>query len=338
MRVCVTGGAGFIGSHLVDRLLADGQDVVVLDDLSTGRVENLGAAFERIEFIEADGREVARIEAAVAGCEVVYHQAALAAVARSIENPLEVHDVNVTGTLNVLTAARAAGARRVVFASSSSVYGDTETLPKTVSMPTSPRSPYAAGKAAGENYLAAFYASYGLETVALRYFNVYGPRQSPRSLYAAVVPLFIESMTQGRGPTIYGDGEQTRDFTYVADVVDAVVRAGTAKDAAGAVLNVGCGDRISINDLARAIANATGFRGELHYEDARTGDVRHSLACIERTRALLGWEPRTTLAQGIESILASQGRDLSSQGRGFSSQGRDLSSQGRGEARKRVTS
>jgi len=315
MRVCVTGGAGFIGSHLVERLLADGHEVVVLDDLSTGRLENLGAALDRVTFVEADVRDVPRVEEAVSDCGVVYHQAALAAVARSVESPREVHDVNVTGTVNVLAAARAAGARRVVFASSSSVYGDTETLPKTLDMRTSPRSPYAAGKAAGEGYCEAFHASYGLETVALRYFNVYGPRQSPRSLYAAVIPLFIEAMTQGRGPTIYGDGGQTRDFTFVADVVDAVVRAGTAKDAAGTVLNVGCGARISINELAREVAKATGFRGKPRYEDARTGDVRHSLACIERTREMLGWEPRTTLAEGIQAILESQGLGATSAAR-----------------------
>lgn len=304
MRVCVTGGAGFVGSHLVDRLLTDGHEVVVIDDLSTGSVENLADAFDHIEFVEADIRDVARLDDAVAGCEVVYHQAALAAVARSIERPLDVHDVNVSGTLKVLLAARAADARRVVIASSSSVYGDTETLPKTVSMPTSPRSPYAAGKAACESYCEAFYASFGLETVALRYFNVYGPRQSPRSQYAAVIPLFIENMRAGRAPTILGDGEQTRDFTFVEDVVDAVVRSGVAERAPGLVMNVGCGARISIRELAQTIAAATGFTGELNHEPARTGDVRHSLACIERTRDVLGWEPQVSLQEGIARILA----------------------------------
>jgi len=304
MRVCVTGGAGFVGSHLVDRLLADGHDVVVVDDLSTGRVENLASAWDRIEFLETDIRDLAHMDKAVAGCEVVYHQAALAAVARSIERPMDVHDVNVTGTLNVLMASRAAGVRRVVIASSSSVYGDTETLPKTVDMPTSPRSPYAAGKAACESYCEAFYASFGLETVALRYFNVYGPRQSPQSLYAAVIPLFIEHMQAGRAPTILGDGEQTRDFTFVGDVVDAVVRSGTAERAPGLVMNIGCGARISIRELANSIAKATGFTGDVKHEPARIGDVRHSLACIERTRDVLGWEPQVSLDEGIARILA----------------------------------
>ncbi len=304
MRVCVTGGAGFVGSHLVDRLLADGHDVVVVDDLSTGCVENLASAWDRIEFLETDIRDLARLDQAVAGCEVVYHQAALAAVARSIEHPMDVHEVNVTGTLNVLMASRAAGVRRVVIASSSSVYGDTETLPKTVSMPTSPRSPYAAGKAACESYCEAFYASFGLETVALRYFNVYGPRQSPQSLYAAVIPLFMEHMLAGRAPTILGDGEQTRDFTFVGDVVDAVVRSGTAERAPGLVMNIGCGARISIRELANSIANATGFTGDVKHEPARTGDVRHSLACIERTRDVLGWEPQVSLDEGLARILA----------------------------------
>ncbi|MDJ0520595.1 MAG: SDR family oxidoreductase [Planctomycetota bacterium] len=304
MRVCVTGGAGFVGSHLVDRLLSDGHDVVVIDDLSTGSVENLAGAFDHIEFVEADIRDVARLDDAVAGCEVVFHQAALAAVARSVERPFDVHDVNVTGTLGVLMAARAAGVRRVVFASSSSVYGDTPTLPKITSMPTSPRSPYAAGKAAAEGYLEAFHASFGLETVALRYFNVYGPRQSPRSQYAAVIPLFIDAMRAGRAPTILGDGEQTRDFTYVADVVDANVRAATAEGAPGMVMNVGCGERISIRELARVIAHELGFTGDIHHAPARTGDVRDSLACIERTCGVLGWQPTVALHEGIRLILA----------------------------------
>jgi len=232
MRTCVTGGAGFIGSNLVDRLVRDGHEVAVLDNLSTGRRENLEAVEGDVRFFEGDLRDPAVVAQAVRGCEAVFHLAALAAVARSIDDPQEVTDVNVGGTLNLLMAARDAGARRVVFASSSSVYGDTPTLPKVETMPTSPRSPYAASKVAGEALLMAFHAAYGLEGVALRYFNVYGPRQSPDSQYAAVIPLFVAAMSEGRPPTIHGDGEQTRDFTFVADVVDAVVRAATAPAAA----------------------------------------------------------------------------------------------------------
>jgi len=309
MKTCVTGGAGFIGSNLVDRLLADGHQVVVLDDLSTGKKANLSGVLGRIQFLEGDLRDPAAVRKAVAGCEVVYHQGALASVARSVENPVEVTEVNVMGTLNVLVAARDAKVRRVVFASSSSVYGDTPELPKTESMPTTPRSPYAASKAAGESYLSAFQASYGLETVALRYFNVYGPRQAPDSVYAAAVPRFIDAMRNGRPATIYGDGGQTRDFTYVADVVDAVVRASTsAKAPLAGPMNIGGGQRISILDLVGAIAKALGFRGRPVHEPARVGDVRDSLADIRRAMDALAWKPATPLDQGIARLVSSAKR------------------------------
>ncbi len=304
MRCCVTGGAGFIGSNLVDRLVADGHEVVVLDDLSTGRLENLAHVRDDVRFLEGDLRDRSAVAEAVAGSEVVFHQAALAAVARSIEDPATVTDVNVGGTLNVLMAARAAGARRVVFASSSSVYGDTPTLPKVETMPLDPRSPYAASKAAGEAYLMSFNASLGLEGAALRYFNVYGPRQAPDSQYAAVVPLFVDCMRAGRAPTIHGDGEQTRDFTYVADVVDAVVKAGSAAGAAGAIMNIGGGGtRLSILDLAQAIARVVGYSGAFRHEETRAGDVRDSLADISRAEQILGWKNRTSLADGIAKTV-----------------------------------
>jgi len=305
MKTCVTGGAGFIGSHLVDRLLADGHRVVVLDDLSTGRRENLGAPRDRLEFIEDDLRDKRAVARAVGGCEVVFHQGALASVSRSVEKPEEVTEVNVGGTLNVLVAARDAKVRRVVFASSSSVYGDTPELPKTETMPVSPRSPYAASKVAGEAYLSAFQASYGLETVAFRYFNVYGPRQSPKSLYAAAVPCFVEALVAGAGPTIYGDGLQTRDFTYVADVVDALVRAADAPRAVDGPMNLGGGRRISIADLVAVIARAAGHAGKPRHEPARVGDVRDSLADIRRAQVALGWNPKTTLEAGIARVLES---------------------------------
>lgn len=305
MRTCVTGGAGFIGSNLTDRLLADGHEVVVLDNLSTGRRENLASAGDSVRLIVGDLRDEKAVGEAVEGCEVVFHQAALAAVARSVEHPQEVTDVNVGGTLNVLGASKDAGVRRVVFASSSSIYGDTPVLPKTEGMVPSPRSPYAASKVAGEAYLLAFHAAFGLEGVALRYFNVYGPRQSPRSIYAAVVPLFVEAMSAGRPPTIHGDGEQTRDFTYVGDVVDALVKAATVPEAAGEVMNVGGGgQRVSILELARIIGGVVGWSGEPVHEASRVGDVRHSLADVERARTILGWEPVTTLPEGIARIVA----------------------------------
>ena len=312
MRTCVTGGAGFIGSSLVDRLVCDGHDVIVLDDLSTGRIENLRDVREHMEFIEGDLRDEDAVRRAVKGCDVVFHQAALAAVARSVEKPELVTDVNVRGTVNVLVAARDAGARRVVMASSSSIYGDTPELPKHEAMTLSPRSPYAASKACGEVYFEAFQASYGLETVALRYFNVYGRRQSPRSLYAAVVPLFIEAFSQGRQPTIYGDGEQTRDFTYIDDVVEANWKAAIMPRAPEGPMNIGGGSRISINELARTIAASFGVTCDPVYEPTRVGDVRDSLADITHARTRLEWAPSTALADGIAVLVESARADLSS--------------------------
>ncbi|MGE0193340.1 MAG: SDR family oxidoreductase [Planctomycetota bacterium] len=303
MRTCVTGGAGFIGSTLVDRLLADGHEVVVLDDFSTGLRQNLEAAGSAIELVEGDLRDRDLVARAVKGCEVVFHQAALAAVARSVEHPEEVNDVNVVGTLRLLVACRGAGVRRVVFASSSSVYGDTPELPKRETMPLSPRSPYAASKAAGEAYLQGFQATYGLEAAILRYFNVYGPRQSPRSAYAAVVPLFVDALRHGHPATVNGDGGQTRDFTFVEDVVDALVRAASAPGATQGPMNLGGGERISINDLAAVIAEALGVEPNLRHAPARVGDVRDSLADIGRATSWLGWTPATSLKQGIARIV-----------------------------------
>ena len=299
MRTCVTGGAGFIGSNLVDRLVADGHEVVVLDNLSTGDLANLADSRKSIRFLEGDLRDPAAVAEAVAGCEVVYHMAALASVQRSVEDPQEVTDVNVGGTLNLLVACRDAGVRRFVFASSSSIYGNTPTLPKDESMPPSPLSPYAASKVAGEAYIAAFDDAYGLRGICPRYFNVYGPRQSAGSQYAAVIPLFVDAMSRGQPPVIHGDGGQTRDFTYVGNVVDALVLAATAPDARGPMNIGGGGQRISILDLATSIAKAVGYDGEFVHEDPRVGDVRDSLADISRAQELLGWEPKVGLDEGI---------------------------------------
>jgi UDP-glucose 4-epimerase len=299
----VTGGAGFIGSNLVDRLVEDGHDVTVLDNLATGSRANLAKALPHARFLEGDLRDPAAVADAVAGCEVVFHQGALAAVARSVENPVEVTEVNLGGTLNVLVASRDAGVRRVVFASSSSVYGDTPTLPKTETMPVLPLSPYAASKAGGEAYLSAWHATYGLETVSLRYFNVYGPRQSPRSLYAAVVPRFLEAVARGEAPVVYGDGQQTRDFTWVGDVVDALLLAASAPRAVGVgPINVGGGERVSILQLVDLVAQAFAWKGRPRIEPARVGDVRHSLADIGRAKDALGWTPRTRLEDGIRRL------------------------------------
>lgn len=304
MRICVTGGAGFIGSHLADRLVAEGHSVSILDDFSTGRIENLVGEAARCDLKRGDLRRPDDVAAAVKGAEIVYHQGALASVARSLEKPGDVTDVNVRGTANVLVAARDAGVRRVVFASSSSVYGDTPELPKTESMVPSPRSPYAASKAAGEAYMAAWRHSFGLETVVFRYFNVYGPRQSSKSLYAAVVPLFIEAISAGRPPTIQGDGNQTRDFTYVGDVVDALCLAAKAPKAPDAgPMNLGGGHRISIMDLAKTIARRLGKSVTPVHTPPRPGDVRDSLADIRRAEAALGWKPKTRLEDGIQHIL-----------------------------------
>jgi UDP-glucose 4-epimerase len=320
MRVLVTGGAGFIGSHLVERLAADGREVVVFDNLSTGRAENLSAVRDRVRWMEGDLRDRVAVARAVEGVEVVYHQAALSSVAHSVEDPREVAEVNVGGTLSLLLAARGAGVRRVVFASSSSVYGDSPDLPKTEAMPPAPRSPYAATKVAGEAWMAAFAGSYGLETVSLRYFNVYGPRQSPRSRYAAVVPCFLEAALEGRRPVVHGDGRQTRDFTFVADVVDAAVRAAEADPAPEGPVNLGGGRQVSVLDLWAAVARATGARAAPVHDAARPGDVRDSLADLRRARDLLGWSPSTSLDEGIARLAAwSRGPE----GRAFAAADRD---------------
>jgi nucleoside-diphosphate-sugar epimerase len=300
MRFLVTGGAGFIGSHLVETLLARGDEVVVLDDFSTGRRKNLEPFGGRITLIEGSIADPAVCEAAVRGVEYVLHQAALGSVPRSVAEPLRTHEVNATGTLNLLDAARRAGVRRVVFAASSSAYGDTEELPKHEAMPVRPRSPYAVSKVTGEAYCRAFHASYGLETVALRYFNVFGPRQDPNSQYAAVVPLFVTSALAGQRPTIFGDGEQSRDFTYIDNVVEANLRACEAGPAAlGEVFNIGAGSRTTINELWSITRSLTAAEVEPRYEPSRAGDVRHSLASLERARAALGYDPRIDVVEGL---------------------------------------
>lgn len=295
----VTGGAGFVGSHLVDRLVRDGWRVRVLDDFSSGREENLETSLAAIDLVRGDLRDGAALARAVAGADVVFHQAAVPSVPRSVAEPLRTHEVNATGTLLVLEAARRAGVRRVVYAASSSAYGDAPELPKVETMPPRPRSPYALQKWTGEAYCRLYAELFGLETVALRYFNVFGPRQDPKSEYAAVVPRFATACMGGERPVVYGDGEQTRDFTFVEDAVQANVLAADAAGAAGAMVNVAGGRRVSLNELLRLLGELTGGTAVARYEPARAGDVRDSVADLSRARALLGYEPAVGLREGL---------------------------------------
>jgi nucleoside-diphosphate-sugar epimerase len=299
----VTGGAGFIGSHLVDALLAASWAVRVLDDFSSGREENLAHSKGRVELVPGDLADPDTIGDAVRDVELVFHQGAVPSVPRSVAEPLRTHRVNVDGTLLLLDAARKAGVRRVVYAASSSAYGDTETLPKVETMPVNPRSPYALQKYAGEVYCRLYNELYGLETVALRYFNVFGPRQDPQSEYAAVVPRFISACLLRRAPTVYGDGEQTRDFTFVADVVRANLAAADAPKAPGEVINVAGGRQISLNGLLASIQRVVGSAITPRHDAARVGDVRHSLADLRRAGELLGWRPQVPLEEGLRQTI-----------------------------------
>lgn len=305
MRYLVTGGAGFIGSHLVERLLSDGHEVRVLDDFSTGRRENLISIDGSIDVVEDTVADPSVCARAMQEVDYVLHQAALPSVPRSIEDPMATHEACATGTLNVLEAARLSGVKRVVYSASSSAYGDTEVLPKREDMPALPRSPYAAAKLTGEHYCQAYYASFGLETVALRYFNIFGPRQDPESQYAAVIPNFIAAALDEVPPVIFGDGEQTRDFTYVGNAVEANLLACAAeKPALGKVYNVGCGDHISVNDLWLRIRKLTNATVKARYEERRPGDVRDSLASLDRIQRLLGYEPVVGIDEGLRRTVA----------------------------------
>ena len=304
MRFVVTGGAGFIGSHLVQHLVGEGQDVVVLDDFSTGKRANIAPWMDAIQLVEGSITDPAVCARAIDGADYVLHQAALPSVPRSIKDPVASHAVNATGTLQVLIAARDAKVKRVVYAASSSAYGNTPELPKREDMVARPLSPYAVAKLSGEQYCRAFHASFGVPTVALRYFNVFGPRQDPTSQYAAVVPKFITMALAGEAPTIFGDGNQTRDFTYVANIVRANLLACEAgPDAFGEVVNVGCGERISVNELWNRIRALVGIDVEARHEPSRTGDVRDSLASLDRTSALLGYEPVVGVEEGLRRLV-----------------------------------
>jgi len=299
----VTGGAGFIGSNLVASLVHRGAQVRVLDNFSTGRRENLADLAGDFEMVEADIRDLEAIRPAFEGVEFVLHQAAVPSVPRSVADPLTSHATNATGTVNVLLAAHDAGVRRVIVASSSSVYGDNPRLPKSEDMVPMSLSPYAASKVATEAYARTFWHVYGLETVCLRYFNVFGPRQDPASQYAAVIPKFITALLAGERPTIFGDGEQTRDFTYVGNAVQANLLATQAQGAAGGVFNIACGQRTSLNDLVRMLNELLGTDIEPIYEPARAGDVKHSLADITAARSVLGYKPEVDFREGLRQTV-----------------------------------
>jgi len=299
----VTGGAGFIGSHIAEALSARGDRVRVLDDLSSGRLENLEGL--GVEFVRGSLCDAAACRTAVAGVTGIFHEAAQVSVPRSIEDPQASYATNVQGTLQLLEAARAAGVARVVFAASSAAYGNSETLPKIETMLPQPLSPYASGKLAGEHLLRAYASSYGMRTVSLRYFNVFGPRQADDSPYTGVIALFVHALLRGEQPVIHGDGLQSRDFTYVSNVVDANLAAMQRDlDEPGTVMNVGSGSRTTLRELYEALSEELGVRIEVRHAPARAGDVRHSQASIEKARALLGYEPRIGWREGLKRTVA----------------------------------
>ena len=306
MKSLVTGGAGFIGSHLSRTLLREGHEVVAVDNLSTGSSANLDDIINEICFIRGDIRDGTLVKRLLRGVDFVFHQAALPSVRRSVDDPWATNDHNVNGTLNLLLASRDAGVRRFIYAASSSAYGETAGLPRKESMPASPLSPYALSKYTGELYCQVFNKVYGLETVCLRYFNVFGPRQDPNSHYAAVIPRFIKALMYGESPVVFGDGKQTRDFTYVDDVVTANILACKApqKIVAGEVFNIGCGQRVSINRLLEELQVIMGTSIEPSYAEPRPGDVRDSQADISKARKLLGYQPKVELTEGLDLTVA----------------------------------
>jgi nucleoside-diphosphate-sugar epimerase len=302
-KCVVTGGAGFIGSHLCDVLLAKGYQVCVIDDLSTGRKENIAHIADKIEFIEGSILDPEALKRAFSGAQYIFHLAAVPSVPRSVQEPLATHEANSTGTLRVLLAAKEAGVKRVVYAGSSSYYGDTPTLPKKETMPPNPQSPYALQKYSGEAYAAMFYRLYGLETAVVRYFNVYGPRQNPDSQYAAVIPRFIRAVKKGEAPTVYGDGTTTRDFTYVSDTAAATLAAAEVAAAAGQIFNIAGGVQTSLNQLLDGIQRVVGKPAKPVFEPFRAGDIHDSLADISNAQRILGYKPAVPLEDGLERTV-----------------------------------
>jgi len=310
-KYLVTGGAGFIGSNLTAELLNSGAQVRVLDNFSTGKRENLlpFKGHENMELIEGDLRSFHIVRQAVKGVDYVLHQGALPSVPRSIADPITTNDVNILGTLNVLEAAKEFGVKRVVYASSSSIYGDSPTLPKTEDMPVRPLSPYALSKYTGERYCQIYHRVYGLETVCLRYFNVFGPNQDPTSQYSAVIPKFIKSIREDRQPIIYGDGTQSRDFTYVSNVVFANILACKASNVSGEVFNIACSESHNLNDLVQEVNKILGKKIKPIYQTERSGDVKYSMADVKKARKILGYTPKVNFMQGLMLLIEQNTND-----------------------------
>jgi len=304
-KYLITGGAGFIGCNLSRYILDKGHDVVVLDNFATGKRENLTEIMDKIELIEGDIRDRDTVDRAVEGCAAIFHQAALGSVPRSMEDPATSHDVNVNGTFTVLESARAAGVKRVVFAASSSAYGERAESPKHEAMAPMPISPYAANKVSCEAYMQAYAAGYGMETVCLRYFNVFGPHQDPEGAYAAVIPAFVSRLLSGQAPVVYGDGEQSRDFCYIENVCNANWLASTApaEQCSGKVMNIACNARTSLNEILGQLKELLGSDIEAIYEDERPGDVKHSLADVSAARDAIGYEPAVFFAEGLRKSI-----------------------------------
>lgn len=311
-KVLITGGAGFIGSHLAAALVDRGCEVTILDNMSTGKIENMAGFRDKIRFVEGSITDAEVVADCCRGVDTVFHEAALASVPRSVADPFMSNLHNIDGTLTVLIGARDAGVKRLVYAASSSAYGDSETLPKHEAMPCKPMSPYAVQKYVGEMYLKIFSDLYGLSTIGLRYFNIFGPRQDPKSQYAAVIPIFITKLLAGEAPTINGDGEYSRDFTYIENVVHANILAAETPDPGGVTVNVACGDRFTLNELYEAIQENAGKRLEPIHGEVRAGDVPHSMADISLAREVIGYEPlvdfKTGLAQTVSWYMAQAAR------------------------------
>ncbi|HML74180.1 MAG TPA: SDR family oxidoreductase [Anaerohalosphaeraceae bacterium] len=303
-RYLVTGGAGFIGSNICRKLVQEGCFVRVVDNLLTGKKKNLDGILDKIEFIEADMGDINVARAAMKDIDVVLHQGAVPSVPRSVADPATTHRHCVDATFTLLLAAKENKVKRFVYAASSSAYGDTPTLPKIESMPTNPLSPYAAAKLFGEYYCSVFSKVYGLETIALRYFNVFGPYQDPTSQYAAAIPAFVTKILKNESPTVYGDGEQTRDFTYIDNVIHANLLAARAKSVSGQVVNIACGQRISVNQIIGLINQILGRNVTIQYQPTRAGDVKHSLASIDQAKAVIGYQPVVLFEEGLQKAIA----------------------------------
>lgn len=302
-KYLVTGGAGFIGSHIVERLVRDGESVRVLDNFATGKRQNIAPFGSKVELVEGDLRKPADCAKACAGVEIVFHEGAVPSVPVSVEDPITSHEANIDGTFNILMAARDAKCRRLIYAASSSAYGDQPELPKRETARPDPLSPYAVNKLVGEYYLSVFNKCYGLETLSVRYFNVFGPRQDPKSQYAAAIPAFVTAIMRNESPTIYGDGEQTRDFTYIDNVVHANLLAAKAPKVSGEVVNIACGERVSVNQIIAEINKLLGKNVPSKYVPERAGDVKHSLADITLARTLIGFEPVVSFADGLRLAI-----------------------------------